>query len=66
MHRGGGETTREALIYAALHAFLDGDREFFFACEARWARTCAPQGPTLVELIALSYGLPVGASAAVA
>jgi hypothetical protein len=44
----------ENLIRAATDAYSDDDAEFLDACEARWAREFAPDGPTIRELIQLA------------
>jgi hypothetical protein len=51
---------RECLVRAAVHAAAEGDTEFFLACERRWQRTFAPDGPMLADVIegALEFGLP--------
>ncbi len=46
----------EHLVRAAAHAFVERDETFFLACEARWARRFAPNGPTLRSLIEAVHG----------
>jgi hypothetical protein len=52
--RSDPNDSAEQLIKAATEAYLDGDYDFFAACETRWVRVYAPFGPSLRELIALA------------
>jgi hypothetical protein len=48
----------EHLVRAAAHAYVESDEAFFLACEERWARRFAPDGPTLRSLIEAAHGRP--------
>jgi hypothetical protein len=52
------EDLGEHLVRAAAHAFVEQDEAFFLACEARWARRFAPDGPTLRSLIEAVHDAP--------
>ena len=55
-----GISLRDCLVRVAVHAAAEGDAAFFRACEDRWRRTFAPDGPRLADVIgdALELALP--------